>query len=81
VAKAAYVLREREDRSMSEISCCLDLAESNGRLHPIKSRLKERLYQLSISRDVCGFGSQGWEAMVVSVLAGRCDFKHLGNTY
>ena len=66
-----YVLREMEDMSITEITRCLHLSESNVkvRLHRAKSMLKESLYELSVSRDVFEFGSKRCDALVARVMA------------
>lgn len=66
-----YVLREMEDLSISEITQCLDLSESNVkvRLHRAKAMLQERLYKVSLSQDVFEFGFKRCDAMVRSVMA------------
>jgi RNA polymerase sigma factor (sigma-70 family) len=66
-----YVLREMEEMSVSEITQCLDLSESNVkvRLHRAKSMLKERLYELSASRDAFEFGSKRCDDLVERVMA------------
>jgi RNA polymerase sigma factor (sigma-70 family) len=66
-----YVLREIEDMSVSEITQCLDLSESNVkvRLHRAKAMLKETLYKLSINQDVFEFGSKRCDALVARVMA------------
>lgn len=65
-----YVLREIEDMSVSEITRCLKLSESNVkvRLHRAKSMLKESLFQLSSSREVYEFGSSRCDALVARVM-------------
>ena len=65
-----YVLRELEGMSVSEITQCLDLSESNVkvRLHRAKSMLKESLYKLSLHQEVFEFGSRRCDAMVAKVL-------------
>ncbi|HET8885803.1 MAG TPA: sigma-70 family RNA polymerase sigma factor [Salinimicrobium sp.] len=56
--KMVYVLKELENMSIKEISCCLNISESNVkvRFHRAKSALREKLYTLSLNQEVFEFG-------------------------
>jgi len=56
--KTVYVLREIEEMSIKEISQCLNISVSNVkiRIYRAKEILKEKLYTLSINKDIFGFG-------------------------
>jgi len=65
-----YILREVEGLSISEISSCLTLTESNVkvRLHRAKSKIKENLYHLSSKNDLYEFGLSQCDQMVDKVM-------------
>ncbi len=57
--RTVYMLREIEGMSVKEVAACLDMTSSNVkvRLHRAKLMLKERLYELTGSKEgVFGFG-------------------------
>lgn len=68
--RIVYTLREIEGMSISEVTQCLDLSESNVkvRLHRANAMLKESLFKLSISRDIFEFGNKRCDALVEHVL-------------
>lgn len=57
--RVVYMLREVEGMSISEISDCLDLSNSNVkvRLHRAKNTLKEKLFELTTKAELYEFGN------------------------
>lgn len=68
--KVVYILHEVEEMSTSEITGCLGISESNAkvRLHRARTFLKERLYELSATRDIFTFGFKRCDRLVAKVM-------------
>ena len=68
--RTVYVLREIEGMNTNEISECLGITNSNVkvRLHRAKAMIKEQLYELSVSKDVFGFGFEKCDRLVDLVM-------------
>ena len=56
--RTVYVLKEIEEMSLLEIAATLDITVSNTkvRIHRAKAMLKEKLYELSIDKNVFEYG-------------------------
>ncbi|RLD18676.1 MAG: RNA polymerase subunit sigma-24, partial [Bacteroidetes bacterium] len=56
--RTVYVLKEVEEMSMKEIAACLNISVPNAkvRLHRAKNMLKEKLYEVTVNKDIFEFG-------------------------
>ncbi len=56
--RSVYVMKEIEKMTNIEISECLNLSDSNVkvRLHRAKKMLKEKFYEVTLGKDIFGFG-------------------------
>jgi RNA polymerase sigma-70 factor (ECF subfamily) len=68
--RAVYMLREIEEMSISQISDCLKLSNTNVkvRLHRAKTKIKENLYELSSKKDLYEFGYNKCDNLVEKVM-------------
>jgi len=68
--RAVYMLREIEELSISDISDCLKLSNTNVkvRLHRAKTKIKENLYELSSKKDLYEFGYNKCDNLVEKVM-------------
>lgn len=68
--KVVYILHEVEEMSTAEITGCLGISESNAkvRLHRARLLLKDRLYELSATRDIFNFGFKRCDRLVEKVI-------------
>lgn len=68
--RAVYMLREIEELSISDISDCLKLSNTNVkvRIHRAKSKIKENLYELSSKKDLYEFGYNKCDNLVEKVM-------------
>lgn len=69
--KTVYILREVEEMSLEEISQCLEISVSNAkvRLHRARTMLKEKLYQLSLDKDIFEFGYSRCDRITEKVMS------------
>lgn len=70
--RIVYIMREVEGMSMTEISVCLDLTNSNVkvRLHRAKKMLKEKLYESALTQEIFEFGSKRCDHLTERVMRG-----------
>ncbi len=69
--RIVYVMKEVEEMSLNEISEALDLTLSNVkvRLHRSKEMLKEKLYELTIDKNVFEFGFSRCDRITENVMS------------
>jgi RNA polymerase sigma-70 factor (ECF subfamily) len=68
--RSVYVLKEVEEMSIKEVSDCLNISPSNTkvRLHRAKNMLKEKLYELSIDKNIFEFGHSKCDRITENVM-------------
>lgn len=68
--KAVYILKEIEEMSLKEIASALDLSVANVkvRLHRSKVMLKEKLYEISIDKNIFEFGFNRCDRITANVM-------------
>lgn len=68
--KTVYILKEVEEMSINEISECLNLSPANVkvRLHRAKSMLKEKLFELTLNKNVFEFGFNRCDRLTEKVM-------------
>lgn len=69
--RTVYILKEVEEMSHSEIAVILDLTVANVkvRLHRAKEMLREKLYELSIDKNVFEFGFSKCDRVTENVMS------------
>ncbi len=69
--RTVYILKEVEEMTHAEIAAILDLTVPNVkvRLHRAKEMLRERLYELSIDRNVFEFGFSKCDRVTENVMS------------
>lgn len=68
--KAVYILKEIEEMSIKEIAESLDISIANVKVrhHRAKATLKEKLYDLTINKDVFEFGFSKCDRITENVM-------------